>query len=215
MTGFGAGPPASPPPPPPPGHYPPSQYPPGAYPSYSGPAGPAPAYGGYGTPQWAPPAGPVPGLAYAGFWVRFIAYVIDAAILDLPLYGLLFGLFNSQVWVGECSNYSPVFGRGEFCSGTLTGYFWLGVLVITLLHGIYFTVLWSRSGRTVGQMALGLWVVDATNGARISFSKAITRFGGYIVNGLVLNLGYMWAGWDPQKQGWHDKIAGTFVVRRV
>jgi len=55
--------------------------------------------------------------------------------------------------------------------------------------------------------------VDVRDGSRISFGKAVLRFLGYLVNGVVFNLGYMWAGWDPEKQGWHDKIAGTFVVR--
>jgi len=189
--------PAIPPPPPPP----PS-------PSYQPPPG------AYGTPYLTAPVGPAPGLAYAGFWIRLLAYLIDAAILDIPLYGLLFGIFHGQLLSGDCGQNSSLgTDYGSYC--TLTGFFYLGVLAITILHGVYFSVLWSRAGQSVGQMALGLWVVDARNGARISFAKAVTRFLGYIVSGVIFDLGYMWAGWDPRKQGWHDKIAGTFVVRRV
>src|SRR6266700_1467797 len=137
-----AGPYQQPPEPPPP--QPPHGYP---QPPYPAPAGYAPPYG-YGVPYRVAPAGPAPGLAYAGCWIRFAAYVIDALILDIPLYALLFGIFGSQLWTFHCANYSPVFGNGYFCSGSFTGLFYLGWLAITLLHGVYFSVLWSRAGRS-------------------------------------------------------------------
>jgi len=190
-------PPGIPPPPPPPAP------PPYTYSPYS--------YGYYGAAPVRP--GPTPGLAYAGFWIRFVAYLIDAAILDIPLYGLLFALFGSQVLNITCGNYSRVFGSGYYCSAHPTGEFFLGVLVIQLIHGVYFVLMWSLTGSSIGQKALGLMVVDSRTGSRISVGQAIGRFFGYIVSGIVVDLGFMWAGWDPRKQGWHDKIASTFVVR--
>ena len=214
MAGPYQQPPAPPPPPPPPPH---------GYPApYQAPAAYAPPYG-YGVPYPVLRPGPAPGLAYAGFWIRFVGYFIDALILDIPLYGLLIAIFGSQLWTFHCTNNVPVsgngfgnrFGNGFYCSGEFTGLFYLGWLVITLLHGVYFAVLWSRAGRTIGQMAVGLWVVDARNGARISLGKAIGRYLGFLVSSIPFSLGLMWAGWDPQKQGWHDKMAATFVVRKV
>jgi uncharacterized RDD family membrane protein YckC len=190
-------PPQVPPPYPPP--------PPAGYPPYG--------YGYYGAMPVRP--GPAPGLVYAGFWIRFVAYLFDAAILDIPLYGLLFALFGSQLIRGSCGNYSQIYGFGYFCTGSFTGWFFLGVLVVQLVHAIYFILMWSVTGSTVGQKLFRLRVVDARDGGRISLGKAAIRFLGYIVSGLVFNLGYMWAGWDPQKQGWHDKMASTFVVQRA
>jgi uncharacterized RDD family membrane protein YckC len=182
-----------------------------------------PAYGGvpYGPPGYASgygyvaPAGPAPGLRYGGFWIRFAAYLIDAALLNVPLYAVLFALFAPQLVHISCNNYSPIYGNGYFCSGTFTGFFWLGVVAVQVVHAVYFVLMWSLSGSTLGQKPFGLRVVDEKNGARISLRKGALRFLGYIVSGLVFNLGYMWAGWDPRKQGWHDKIAGTLVVRAI
>ena len=62
---------------------------------------------------------------------------------------------------------------------------------------------------------LGLHVVDAATGRNIGFGRAIGRFVGYVISGIALDIGFIWVAFDPQKQGWHDKIASTFVVRKI
>ncbi|MBV9525624.1 MAG: RDD family protein, partial [Candidatus Dormibacteraeota bacterium] len=96
----------------------------------------------------------------------------------------------------------PVFGA--------FGLFWIVGLVVP---AVYDVVLWSWLGQTVGQKALGLHVVDANTGTRISVGRAIARYIGVLVSSWVLLIGLIWAAFDPRKQGWHDKIASTFVVR--
>jgi uncharacterized RDD family membrane protein YckC len=82
--------------------------------------------------------------------------------------------------------------------------------VVTLL---YFVLAWWLFGGTLGQHLLGLRVVDATTGGRISLPQSIGRFFGYLLSVWVICLGLIWAGLDTYKQGWHDKLAHTYVVR--
>jgi uncharacterized RDD family membrane protein YckC len=78
----------------------------------------------------------------------------------------------------------------------------------------YFFVMWTYAGRTVGQMALGMRIVRADNGAPIGPGTALVRLIGYVIASIPFGLGLIWAGFDARKQGWHDKIASTLVVRK-
>jgi uncharacterized RDD family membrane protein YckC len=196
-----------PPPPPPPGPLGGGQYPPAPYPPP--PQYPTSAY--YPGPTH---AGPAPGIAYAGFWIRFIAAVVDGIIVGVPLFILFLVIegpaFNSYT---DCIN-----AAGSYAScGSIYGYgsiqyFNLATLVVQLA---YFAVMWSSFGGTLGQRMLGLHVVDAATGGRIGIGRAIGRYIGYLISAFVLLIGLIWAAFDPRKQGWHDKMASTFVVRKV
>ncbi len=70
----------------------------------------------------------------------------------------------------------------------------------------------SPSGQTIGKRALGIRVIDAKTGGPIGFSRAVLRFFAAILSAIVFYLGYFWMLWDPEKQTWHDKIAGDVVV---
>lgn len=71
----------------------------------------------------------------------------------------------------------------------------------------------SCHGQTPGKRVVGARVVDAETGEPVSVGKGIVRYLGYFVSMLGLFIGYLWVGFDPKKQGWHDHIAGTVVVR--
>lgn len=75
----------------------------------------------------------------------------------------------------------------------------------------YFVAAWARSGQTIGKMFLGIKVVGS-DGAPLSWGAAVLRYIGYIVNALVLSLGFLWIVFDAKRQGWHDKIARSYVV---
>jgi uncharacterized RDD family membrane protein YckC len=64
----------------------------------------------------------------------------------------------------------------------------------------------------VGKLAVGIKVVDI-NGGLLSPSAAFIRWIGYWVSGLLIGIGYLMVAWDPRKQGLHDKMAGSFVVK--
>ena len=149
------------------------------------------------------PAGPVPGLQYAGFWIRFASYLIDV----IPI-AILGGILNVSLGTGYSCGFDAnnVYHCGGG-SGSIGS--WLAVLVL----GVYWVLTWSLLGASLGQKALGMRVVNAQNGERIDVGKAVLRYVGFVISAIPLALGLIWAGFDPRKQGWHDKIAGTYVVR--
>lgn len=79
---------------------------------------------------------------------------------------------------------------------------------------IYFIGLWTWKSASLGKMIVGLKIVDKDTHNNISFKQSIIRFLGYIISLLPLGLGFFWMIWDKEKQGWHDKLAKTFVLKK-
>jgi uncharacterized RDD family membrane protein YckC len=134
---------------------------------------------------------------YAGFWIRLVAAIIDGIVLCVP-YFFFIALLSGEAF-GKVSILNP-----------------LGVIIFLLLVLViiaYAPFMLSKFGATLGKMILGLRVVDA-NGQKIGLGKALLReiIGKWISN-LVFSLGFIWVAFDEKKQGWHDKIAGTYVVK--
>jgi uncharacterized RDD family membrane protein YckC len=93
----------------------------------------------------------------------------------------------------------------------------LPVTPLIALSGIVISVLyyvrsWARSGQTVGKMWIKAKVVGA-DGQPVSIGRALLRYLGYIVSAVLLSLGFLWIAFDRKRQGLHDKIAGTYVVK--
>ena len=86
----------------------------------------------------------------------------------------------------------------------------IGVPIIPLFA--YFILFWGWKGSTLGGMALGIRI-QKLSGEPLDWSTAIIRSLSTIVSFLPFFIGFFWAGWDPENQSWHDKIAGTVVVR--
>ena len=189
----GTPPPGYPPQPPqgayPPPGYPPQQgYPPPGYPPQQGYPGAYPPPPGYGYPAAAYPAYP----RYAGFWVRFGAFILDGLVLAV---GLIVGLLVSAALIVVAP---PV-----------------GVVAIFALYAAaicYQPYFWWKQGATIGQKALGLRVVREQDGGPISGGSAVIRFIGFIVSWWVLCLGLFWVAFEPRKRGWHDMMASTVVI---
>ena len=76
----------------------------------------------------------------------------------------------------------------------------------------YFAGMWAWKGTTVGGIVLKLHVVR-TDGRPLTFVAALVRGLAAALSVVVLFLGFLWIAWDRDKQGWHDKIVGTVVVR--
>ena len=85
---------------------------------------------------------------------------------------------------------------------------WLGS-VIGIVYVIGF---WTWRGQTLGKMAMGVKIVK-TDGSPIGIGRAILRYIGYLVSTIIIFIGYLMIAWDSKKQGLHDKIAGTYVVK--
>jgi uncharacterized RDD family membrane protein YckC len=149
-------------------------------------------------PAAPPPPGPAPGLKWAGFWSRTVAYIIDIIIVG--------------VIAGALSIFSgPVFVNGP--NGLQFDYARQGPT--TLVSLIYFIGFWVWRAQTPGMIVFGMRVVRADNGQPIDLGRAILRYIGLIISFLVIFLGVIWVAFDSRKQGWHDKLAGTVVVRPV
>lgn len=85
------------------------------------------------------------------------------------------------------------------------------ILAAAILSLVYYVSYWSTSGQTIGKTMLGLKVVDRT-GSPPSTGKAVLRYLGYLISAAIFSLGFIWIAFDQKRQGWHDKIAGTYVV---
>lgn len=137
---------------------------------------------------------------YGGFWLRFVAYIIDAVILNIAgsVIGAVFG-------VGM--------GMAQLSQDAATGAS-LGVVGISLvINWLYSAVLESSAWQaTVGKKALGLVVTDLS-GDRISFARATGRYFAKILSSLILLIGFIMAGLTERKQGLHDMLAGTLVYK--
>jgi len=137
------------------------------------------------------------GIEYVGFWARVGAALLDTILLlivSVPLLRLVYALSDWDL-------YAHTADRVEF----VIGYVLPVVLVIAL---------WMLVSSTPGKMGLGAVIVDARTFGKPSPLQFVIRYIGYFVSTIPLGLGLIWVGIDPRKQGWHDKMAGTVVVRK-
>lgn len=147
--------------------------------------------------------------SYGGFWRRTVAFLIDKTILNLTSL-ILFFIGILALGLGIHSS-AYVFSTEIFIK--LTGSFLASYYIMaTLLNVLYFTYFHGTTGQTIGKKILGLKVVQST-GEPMTPGIAFLRWVGYIISGLILYLGYIWIAFDGKKQGWHDKIAGTCVIK--
>jgi uncharacterized RDD family membrane protein YckC len=129
--------------------------------------------------------------AYAGFWRRFVAVLIDGLILSIVLIplSLIFRDPDQQTTI-----YSPI---------------------STLINWLYFAFMESSDRQaTLGKMAMGIVVTDL-EGNKIGFGRATGRYFAKILSALILLIGFIMAAFTAKKQGLHDMIASTLVVKRA
>lgn len=147
----------------------------------------------------------------AGFWHRALAGFLDACVV-VPVALLLSVVLGGIVGVG----FPPARHRGidYWLDLVLAGDAALtGALSLIAFMGLLYLFLFQAlAGRTLGMRLLGLSVIDVY-GDRPSLTRAALRTLGYLVCGLTLNLGFLWIGFDRDRRGLHDWLAGTFVIR--
>jgi uncharacterized RDD family membrane protein YckC len=149
---------------------------------------------------------------YGGFWRRSCAMFIDKVILHfVTLFLFLIGLLA----LGRKGNILELVldPSGDITQGI--GIVGLLYLAASLLAGLtYFTWFHGIGGRTPGKMLLDLRVVQAS-GDPMTPGLAFLRWVGYLISAPVFCLGFLWVAFDSRKQGWHDKLAATLVVRET
>ena len=166
-------------------------------------------------PAWPAPATARPSVAYAGFWLRFIALIIDFIViyfvrgLILLPFGIGMGLHG---WHGmmhgrqpqDLSEVMPMLGLAIRIA-----------MISMLIQWLYFSLTESSSWQaTLGKKALGLTVTDL-EGRRIGFGRATGRYFAKYLSTLILFIGWLMAGFTEKKQALHDMIAGTLVLRKL
>ena len=87
-------------------------------------------------------------------------------------------------------------------------------LVSTLLPALFVIMFWVFKAATPGKMAISAKIVDIRTGESPSTARYIARYVGYLVSIIPFGLGFIWIAFDRRKQGWHDKLSGTAVVRK-
>jgi uncharacterized RDD family membrane protein YckC len=143
---------------------------------------------------YAPMQGYAPAATYAGFWIRVVAYIIDGILLAV---------------VGRLIDFALSVNPADTSSGPYV----LSSFLQLIIDIGYFTYMWSYQGATLGQRIFKLRVVDANTGQRISVGKALLRWLGILISTLACFIGLIWVAFDSRKQGWMDKIAGTYVLQ--
>lgn len=134
---------------------------------------------------------------YVGFWLRFLAFLIDSIILLVVIVPILLAIFGTD--------YLELAGAGK----TMMVDFWVQ-FVLPAVAAILF---WKFRGATPGKMLISARVVDAETLGPLSTGQAIGRYFSYLLSMLPLMLGFLWMAFDKRKQGWHDKLAHTVVIR--
>jgi uncharacterized RDD family membrane protein YckC len=103
------------------------------------------------------------------------------------------------------------FDIGEFSLMSFMTASWFTALFINLF---YFTYFHGTSGQTPGKMIMDLKVIHASGG-KITLGTGFLRWVGCVISALFWGLGLIWIAFDRKKQGWHDKIAKTTVIRTI
>ena len=165
-----------------PGAYPPAgAYPPPGYPPQPGYPPP-----GYGQPMGYPPVGYGAMPQYAGFWIRFVAYLIDAVVFTLAIIVAAISLIIL-----------------------------IGFILLPLVALGYFPYFWWKGGSTPGMKVVGLRVVRGIDGGPVSGGSACVRALVFYVESFLSPLGligFIWAAFEPRKRALHDMAAGTVVI---
>jgi len=135
-------------------------------------------------------------IEYAGFWIRVGAALIDSVLILIIILPILTKIYGMDIWL----------------STSLVQGFW-DLLLSYILPAIAVVIFWVYKSATPGKMATRLTIVDAKSGGKPTTAQFVIRYLCYYVALLPVGIGIIWVGIDKRKQGWHDKIAGTVVIR--
>ena len=136
-------------------------------------------------------------LEYVGFWLRVGAAIIDTLLISIIIFPLLWAIYGPVYLTSDRLIQGPL----DFLIS------WVGPAVAVVLF-------WIARQATPGKMAIGARIVDAKTGGTPTNVQLVVRYLGYYVAMIPLFIGIVWVAFDARKQGWHDKLAGTVVVRK-
>lgn len=135
-------------------------------------------------------------LEYVGFWPRVAAAVVDAILLSAVAAPLLLLFYEQSFLVNSSSNSILV-----------------QLLIVGVVPPVAITTFWIRRHATPGKMAISAIIIDEKTAGPPSIWQHVGRYCAYFLSALPLGLGFFWIAFSPKKQAWHDRLAGTLVVR--
>lgn len=135
---------------------------------------------------------------YAGFWIRFVAAIIDSILFAIVMVPLVL-----------------MFGPSDYYAMTSSSYFTGFDGIMQVIFAVIYIACWIKFAGTPGKRLLNLKILDAETGNNINLIQGVLRYVGYFVSTIVFLLGFIWIVFDEKKQGWHDKIAKTVVVKEL
>jgi uncharacterized RDD family membrane protein YckC len=152
-------------------------------------------------------------IEYVGFWSRALASLIDTLLSTLIVWPVVTAIYgheeeiDSSLLNGSADTLSSILLTSMAPKGPLD------VLVSWVLPAVAIVAFWLARQATPGKMLIHARIVDAETFGKPTAGQLIGRYLAYYVSLLPFALGFFWVGWDKRKQGWHDKLAGTVVIR--
>lgn len=137
------------------------------------------------------------GVEYVGFWARVGAALIDTLLILAIVGPLTYWYFGPAYFAGMMPSYG---GFADF-------------VINWMLPAFAVVVFWIYRQATPGKMVIGARIVDERTGGHPTTGQLIGRYLAYYISIIPFCLGLLWVAFDPRKQGWHDKLAHTLVVR--
>jgi uncharacterized RDD family membrane protein YckC len=136
-------------------------------------------------------------LEYVGFWPRVGASLIDTILIGVIIWPILTAFYGESYWTS-----------GSFIQGPMD------FLLSFVFPTVATIVFWVVKQATPGKMAVSAKIVDAKTGNAATTRQLIGRYFAYLLSFIPVCLGFIWVAFDERKQGWHDKLVGTVVVRK-
>jgi len=153
---------------------------------------------------------------YAGFWIRVGAFVVDSLAISIVLTPLGYALFGRRDTMGELlaaqgieDPMTRLLALSSLLAPASLGEFLLNYGLPALAVVLF----WMYKSATPGKMATLTAIADAKTLGPPTQRQCVVRYLGYFVSIFTLGLGFLWIAWDRRKQGFHDKMAGTVVVK--
>jgi len=134
---------------------------------------------------------------YVGFWARSGASLIDGLLMMVFMVPLTLMVYGPEYYLADTMITGPA-----------------DILINYILPAVAVILFWTYKAATPGKMAVKAIIVDANTGDKASKGQLIGRYLAYFISMIPLFLGFFWVGFDKRKQGWHDKLAGTVVIRK-
>ncbi len=135
---------------------------------------------------------------YVGFWMRVWTSIIDTFLISIITVPILISIYGAE---GYTNLDTPIEGS-------------MGFLINWVFPFLAIILFWIYCQATPGKMVISAKIVDAETGEKPSVGQCIGRYVAYIPSILFFGVGFLWVAVDKKKQGWHDKLAGTVVVRK-